>query len=87
LVSILAGEAGNLAVKFLATGGGYIAGGVVLHTLRAIEQPAFMQGFKRKGRFAELTERIPVHVVVTPAGPAGAAVYGLEPSIPEPVFS
>lgn len=34
--------------------------------------------FKRKGRFAELMERIPVHVVVTPAGLAGAAVCGLE---------
>jgi len=86
LVSILASEAGNLAVKVLATGGVYIAGGVAVHTLPAIEQPAFMQRFKRKGRFADLMERIPVHVVVTPAGLAGAAAYGLEQSIPEPVF-
>src|ERR1700720_3331962 len=31
-VSILAAEAGNLAVKFLATGGVYLAGGVAVHT-------------------------------------------------------
>src|ERR1700728_1961390 len=31
-VSILAGEAGNLAVKFLSTGGVYLAGGVSIHT-------------------------------------------------------
>ena len=37
-----------------------------------------MQRFKRKGRFAELMERIPLHVIVTPAGLAGAAVCGLE---------
>jgi glucokinase len=86
-ISILASEAGNVAVKFLATGGVYVAGGVATHTLRAIELPAFMRRFKRKGRFADLMERIPVHVIVTPAGLAGAAVYGLENSIPEPAFS
>ena len=37
-----------------------------------------MQRFKRKGRFAELMGRVPVHVVVTPAALAGAAVSGLE---------
>jgi len=85
-VSILASEAGNLAVKFLATGGVYIAGGVAVHTLRVIKEPDFMQRFKRKGRFAELMGRIPVHVVVTPAGLAGAASCGLENSVPEPAL-
>ena len=77
-VSILAAEAGNLAVKFLATGGVYVAGGVATHILQIIRQPAFMERFKRKGRFAELLGRIPMHVVVTPAGLAGAAACGLE---------
>jgi glucokinase len=77
-VSILAAEASNLAVKFLATGGVYVAGGVATHTLSIIKQPAFMQRFKNKGRFADLLGRIPVHVVITPAGLAGAAVCGLE---------
>ena len=86
-VSILASEAGNLAVKFLATGGVYIAGGVAVHTLRVIKEPDFMQRFKRKGRFAELMRRIPVHVVVTPAGLAGAAACGLENAVPEPALS
>jgi glucokinase len=35
-VSIPAGEAGNLAVKFLATGGVYLAGGVAVHALAVI---------------------------------------------------
>lgn len=72
-ISILAGETGNVAVKCLATGGVYVAGGVAMHTLRAIERPAFMQCFKCKGRYADLMERIPVHVIVTPAGLAGVA--------------
>lgn len=77
-VSILASEAGNLAVKFLATGGVYLAGGASVHTLGVIKKPAFLQRFKRKGRFADLLERIPVRVVVSPAGLAGAAACGLE---------
>jgi glucokinase len=80
-VSILAGETGNLAVKFLTTGGVYLAGGVAVHTLPAIKAPAFFQHFKRKGRFAELMGRIPIHVVVTPAAIVGAAAYGLEISV------
>jgi glucokinase len=79
-VSILAAEAANLAVKVLATGGIYVAGGVAVHILAALKQPAFMRSFKRKGRFAELMARIPVHVVVSPAGLAGAAAYGLKHS-------
>jgi len=85
--SILASEAGNVAVKFLATGGVYIAGGVATHTLHLLEQPTFMQRFKRKGRFSDLMGRIPVHVIVASAGLAGAAAYGLGDSIPEPVLS
>src|SRR4029077_4425622 len=77
-VSILAAEAGNIAVKVLATGGVYIAGGVAVHPLSALKQPAFMQSFKRKGRFAELMAGIPIHVVISPAGLAGAAAYGLK---------
>jgi glucokinase len=79
-VSILASEAGNLAVKFLATGGVHLAGGVAVHALPVIQRPDFLQRFKRKGRFSDLMSRIPIHVVVTPAGLAGAAAYGLENS-------
>ena len=77
-VSILAAEAGNLAVKVLATGGVYLAGGVVAHTLAALEQGGkFMPSFTRKGRFADLMARIPVHAIVSHAGLAGAAACGL----------
>jgi glucokinase len=79
-VSILAAEAANIAVKVLATGGIYVAGGVAVHTLAALKRPVFMQSFVRKGRFAELMSRIPIHVVVSPAGLAGAAAFGLKNS-------
>jgi glucokinase len=79
-ISILASEAGNLALKVLATGGLYIAGGVAVHTLRVIQGPVFMQHFKNKGRFAEIMGRMPIHVMIAPAGIAGAAACGLERS-------
>lgn len=79
-VSVLAAEAANIAVKVLATGGIYVAGGVAVHLSAALKQPAFMLAFKRKGRFTELMARIPVRIVVSPAGLAGAATYGLRNS-------
>ena len=75
--SVLASEAGNVALKVLATGGVYLGGGVVIHTLPALERDDFMQHFKRKGRFSELMERIPIHVITTRAALVGAADYGL----------
>lgn len=75
--SVLAGEAGNLALKMLSTGGVYLGGGVVVHTLPMLERPLFIKYFKRKGRFAELLERIPIHVITTRAALVGVADYGL----------
>jgi glucokinase len=76
--SILASEAANLALKVLATGGIYLAGGIPPHMLKVLEGPGFMESFKRKGRFAELMAEIPVHVILTRAALVGAAAYGLE---------
>jgi glucokinase len=77
-VSILASEAANLALKVFASGGVYLAGGIPMHALKALQGPRFMESFKRKGRFRELMERIPIHVVITRAALIGAAAYGLE---------
>jgi glucokinase len=78
LVSILASEAGNLALRVFATGGIYLAGGIALHLLGALQEPRFIQAFTRKGRFRELMERIPIHVITARAALVGAATYGLE---------
>jgi glucokinase len=77
-VSILASEAGNLALKVLATGGVYLAGGVALHLLGTLGQPQFIQAFANKGRFKDLMRRIPIHVITTRAALVGAANFGLE---------
>ena len=77
-VSILASEAGNLALKVLATGGIYVAGGIAANSLRKLQEPAFMRAFTNKGRFSELMKRIPVHVIITNAALTGAAAYALD---------
>src|SRR5262249_41743328 len=78
LVSILASEAGNLALKVLATGGVYLAGGVALHLVQFLQKPQFLQTFSRKGRFKDLMERIPIHLITTRAALLGAATFGLQ---------
>lgn len=86
LISILGDEAGNLALKVLATGGVYLAGGIATHVLPALKEKRFMQSFTRKGRFVELMERMPIHVIVTRAALAGAATYGLENFVADPAM-
>ena len=76
-VSILGAEAGNLALKVLATGGVYLGGGIAPRIVERLEDGTFGRAFVSKGRFADALERIPVHVVVTRAALLGAAIYGL----------
>jgi glucokinase len=78
LASILASEAGNLALKVLATGGVYLAGGIALHVLPLLQTPRFVATFTRKGRFKDLMERMPIHIITTRAALLGAATFGLQ---------
>jgi glucokinase len=77
VVSIMGAEAGNLALKVLATGGVYLAGGIAMHVQPVLKSPLFLQSFRRKGRFSEVMSRIPVHLMTSKVGIAGAAAYGL----------
>lgn len=78
-VSALGAEAGNLALKVMATGGVYLGGGIPPRMVPALEKGRFMESFTRKGRFSELVSRIPVHVILNPKiALIGAAFHGLE---------
>jgi len=78
-VSILGAEAGNLALKVLASGGVYLGGGIPPRILPALEQQRFMEAFQRKGRMSDLLARVPVHVILNPkVALLGAACHGLE---------
>jgi len=77
-VSILASEAANMALKVMATGGVYLAGGIPLHMDHPAEKLRFIETFKQKGRFSQLMDHIPVHVILNRAALLGSAAYGLE---------
>ena len=75
-VSLYAAEAGNLALKVLATGGVYLGGGIAPKILDALTGPAFMRSFPVKGRMQALLEAMPVRVVLNDdAALLGAARY------------
>ena len=79
LASILGAEAGNAALRSLATGGVYLGGGIPPRILPILRGRAFREGFLRKGPMSRLMERIPVHVILEPrAALLGAARYGVE---------
>jgi glucokinase len=77
-VSILGAEAGNLALKVMATGGLYLGGGIPPRILPALEQGAFLEAFHRKGRLGDVLEDVPVHVILdSDIALFGAACHGL----------
>jgi glucokinase len=63
-VQIYGAEAGNLALKVLATAGVYIGGGIAPKILSEMQRPFFLDAFLNKGRMKPLLEAIPVLVIL-----------------------
>ena len=76
-VTIYGAEAGTIALKVLATGGVFVAGGIAPKILPKLAGPLFMQAFLHKGRLQPVLEAIPVRVITNEkTGLLGAACYG-----------
>lgn len=75
--SLYGAEAGNLALKCLALGGVFVAGGIAPKLLPALQKnDNFLRGFTDKGRFADLLGDLRVEVSLNPrAALRGAAYY------------
>ena len=65
-------EAGNLALKALATAGVYLGGGIAPKILPKLADGTFVAAFRDKARLAPLLEAVPIHVILN----AQAALYG-----------
>jgi glucokinase len=78
-VSIYGAEAGNLALKAVATGGVYVAGGIAPRMIERLKGGEFRQSFTTKGRLSPAVRAMPVFVVMNPkVGLLGAAVAAAE---------
>jgi glucokinase len=68
-------EAGNLALRSMATAGVYLGGGIAPKVLPALESGAFLEAFCAKAPLTDLLRTMPVSVILNPAaGLVGAAV-------------
>lgn len=63
-VDIYGAEAGNMALRVLARGGVYLAGGIAAKNVSRFTDGRFTEAFLRKGRFRPLMETIPVDLIV-----------------------
>jgi len=81
-VSAYGSEAGNLALRALATAGVYVGGGIAPKILPALESGLFLEAFRAKEPMADLVATIPVSVILNPdAGLLGAAVRAMDLSL------
>ncbi len=73
--AIYGAEAGNLALKVLALGGVYVAGGIAVKILEKMKQGIFFHAFKDKWKFEPLLTNIPVSIVLNESAPLLGAAY------------
>jgi len=73
--SIYGAEAGNLALKVLALGGVYVAGGIAVKIIEKMKDGRFFNAFRDKWKFENLLSNIPVSVVLNESAPLLGAAY------------
>jgi glucokinase len=75
-VSIYGAEAGNLALRSVATAGVFVGGGIAPKILPALQDGRFIEAFRAKAPMEELASLVPVAVILNErAGLLGAAVH------------
>ena len=68
-------ETGNMALRTLALGGVYVAGGIAPKILAKLRDGSFLRAFCGKSKFAPVLARIPISVVVNEDAPVWGAAY------------
>jgi glucokinase len=77
-VALYGAEAGNVALKIMATAGMYVAGGIAPKIIQKLTDSTFVQAFVAKGRLKPLLQEIPVRVIMNDrAALLGAARFAM----------
>ncbi len=75
-VAAYGAEAGNLALRTVATGGVFVGGGIAPKLLPTLTDGAFLRAFRDKAPFAAMLEAMPVKIILNDtAGLLGAANF------------
>jgi len=74
-INIYGAEAGNLALKVLALGGVYVAGGIAVKILPRMKDGTFFNSFKDKWHFGKMLSDVPVSIVLNESAPLIGAAY------------
>jgi glucokinase len=81
LMAIVGAEAGAMALRCLARGGVYIAGGITPRVMQRVQQGTLLEGFLMKTgrqRFSGLLQQMPLFVITnTKVGIIGTREYAL----------
>ncbi|HEY1008144.1 MAG TPA: glucokinase [Sphingobacteriaceae bacterium] len=76
--TFLAAESANMALKFKATGGVYIGGGIIRKNMQHLHRNTFMKEFCSSGRLNPLLKDIPITIILNDkTALLGAACYAL----------
>lgn len=68
-VTLFGAEAGNLALKVLARGGVWVAGGIAVKIRKKMEDGTFFRAFCEKEQFAAMMAQIPIQMVLNEEAP------------------
>jgi glucokinase len=64
-IEVFGAEAGNMALSYMATGGVWLGGGIVVKILSRLKATdLFLSAFFAKGRLSKAMKEIPVHVIL-----------------------
>jgi glucokinase len=76
--TFLAAESANMALKFKATGGVYIGGGIIRKNMQYLNKNIFIKEFCSSGRMAPLLKDIPITIILNDkTALLGAAYYAI----------
>jgi glucokinase len=74
-VEMYGSEAGNLALRAVARGGIYIAGGIALKILPKMKDGCFVAAVRQKEKLGDFLAQIPIHLVLNEDCPLRGSAY------------